>query len=124
LISQGSNTVNLLKFRTAANGSILGVYVSNTGKLGYRNDVAGVATTSSTPVAAGVWHDLQIRIRIDGSAGQTETWLDAVRIDALSKTESLGTLAVGRLQLGDTSSGRTFDVAFDEVAAGTALIGA
>jgi Calcineurin-like phosphoesterase/Bacterial Ig domain/Putative Ig domain len=124
LISQGANTVNLLKFRTAANGSILGVYVTSTGKLGYRNDVAGVSTNTTIPVALGVWHDLQIRVRIDGAAGQTETWMDGVRIDALSKTESLGTSMVGRLQLGDTSSGRTYDVAFDEIAAATSFIGA
>jgi hypothetical protein len=122
LISQGANTVNLLKFRTAANASILGVYVTSTGKLGYRNDVAGVSTNTTTAVDPGVWHELQIRVRIDGTSGQTETWLDGVRVAALSKTESLGTSPVGRLQLGDTSSGRTYDVAFDEVAAATSSI--
>jgi hypothetical protein len=123
LISQGANTVNLLKFRTAANGSILGVYVTSSGKLGYRNDVAGVSTNTTTAVAPGVWHELQIRVRIEGASGQTETWLDGVRVAALSKAESLGTSAVGRLQLGDTSSGRTYDVAFDEITAGTTFIG-
>jgi hypothetical protein len=122
LISRGSNTVNLLKFRTASNASILGVYVSSTGKLGYRNDVAGVSSNSTTNVATGVWHDLQVHARINGSTGETETWLDGVRIAALSKTEALGTSAIGKLQLGDNSSGRTYDVAFDGVAAATGSI--
>lgn len=98
--------------------------MSSTGKLGYRNDVAGASTNSTTSLAIGVWYDLQVRVRINGSTGETETWLDGVRIDALSKSEPLGTSSIGRLQLGDTSSGRTYDVAFDEVAAGTAFIGA
>lgn len=124
IVSQAANTVNLLKFRTAANGSILGVYVSSTGKLGYRNDVAGISSNSTTAVAPGVWHELQVRVRINSSTGETETWLDGVRIAALSKAESFGTSLIGKLQLGDTSSGRTYDAAFDDVKAGTAFIGA
>jgi hypothetical protein len=88
IISQASN-VYLMRFRTSSNTSLLGVYVTNTGKLAYRNDIAGIATTSNTNVTTGVWHDLQVRVFINGSNSQTETWLDGVRIDALSKTESL-----------------------------------
>jgi hypothetical protein len=86
-----------MKFRTGTNASILGVYVSSTGKLGNRNEVAGISSNSTTQMATGVWHELQVRVRINGSTGETETWLDGVRIDALSKTESLGNSTIGRL---------------------------
>jgi len=42
-------------------------------------------------------------------------WLDGVRINDLSRTEGLGGTAIGRIQLGDNSTGRTYDVAFDNV---------
>ena len=114
LINLVSN-VYLMRFRTSTGTSLLGVYVTNTGKLAYRNDVAGVATTSTTVVTTGVWHDLQVRVLINGATSQTETWLDGVQIDALSKTESLGSTLIRRIQLGENSTGRTFDVAFDNV---------
>jgi chitodextrinase len=54
--------------------------------------------------------------------GQAEVWYDGNRIESLSKTESLGTTPIGRIQLGENSSGRTFDVAFDDVVVDTAFI--
>jgi hypothetical protein len=114
IVSLLSN-VYLLKFRTSTGTSLLGVFVSSTGKLAYRNDIAATTSTSTTNVSSGVWHDLQTRVLINGAASQTEVWLDGVRIDALSKTESLGTTPIGRIQLGDNSTARTYDVALDDV---------
>jgi len=121
VVSQASN-VNLLKFRTDSGVSLLGVYVASNGRLAYRNDVTAQSVTSPVGVSAGVWHTLQVHVVVNGAAGQTETWLDDVRIGQLSRTESLGTSPVGRIQLGENSTGRTYDVAFDTVVADTALI--
>jgi len=121
LLSHSTN-VNLLKFRTASNSSLLGVHVSSGGKLGYRNDVAAISRSSSTIVSTGSWHTLQVHVVINGTSSQTETWLDGTRINALSLTESLGTTPIGRVQLGENSAGRTYDVAFDTVALSTALL--
>jgi hypothetical protein len=123
VVSQGpTSNVNVLKFRTGTGASILGVYRSSSGNLAYRNDVAGISTASSTPVSAGVWHDVQVRVLINGVFGATETWLDGIRIAALSKTENFGTSPIGRIQIGENSTGRTYDVAIDEVVADTAFI--
>jgi hypothetical protein len=121
IVSLGSN-VYLLKFRTSSDDSLLGLYVSSQGRLAYRNDVTGVSTTSLTDVAAGVWHDVQVRVRINGANSQTEVWLDGARVDALSETESLGTTPIGRIQLGDNSTGRIYDVVLDNAAANTTFI--
>src|SRR5436305_3233319 len=99
LVSQSSNLF-LLRFRTAGSGSLLGLFVSSTGKLGYRNDVTGVSTTSSTAVSSGVWHGAQVHVHINGASSTTETWLDGVKVAGLSKTESLGTTPVGQIQAG------------------------
>lgn len=121
IISQASN-VYLLKFRTAAGTSILGLYVSNTGRLAIRNDAAGITTTSTTNVNSGVWHDVQIRALVNGASGEIQVWLDGVPIAALNKTETLGTTPIGRIQLGDNSTGRIYDVALDNIQVSSSLI--
>jgi chitodextrinase len=120
--SASNSTVYVLKFRTATGTSILGLYRSPTGRLGYRNDITGVSTTSSTSVGLGAWHQVQVRLRINGTSSQTETWFDGTRIAALSKSENFGTTPIGRLQIGENSTGRTYDLAIDDVGAGTSFI--
>ena len=56
------------------------------------------------------------RTSTNGESGQSEIWLDGVRIDPLSTTASFGTSPIGRVLIGDTSTSRTYDIAFDEVA--------
>jgi hypothetical protein len=116
ILSQGANPVFIQRFRTTSNVAIMGVSLNNVGRLTLRNDVTGVSTVSSTTVTQGVWHQLQTRLLVNGTAGETEVWLDGVRIDSLSKTENLGTIHIGRIQLGETAPGRTYDIAFDRVA--------
>lgn len=118
----GANTY-LLRLRNATLGSIIGVYASSTGKLAYRNDVAGVSVLSTVAVSTGAWHELQLHVNIAGATGLTETWLDGTKVDALSRTENLGTVAVGRLQIGDNATPRTYDLVLDDVAASLSYIG-
>jgi hypothetical protein len=56
-------------------------------------------------------------------SGLTDVWLDGTKITALSKTQNLGTGAIGRIQLGDNSGSRTYDVALDDIAVDTSFIG-
>jgi hypothetical protein len=124
IISQ-VQTMNLLKFRNGDSGtgkSMLGVFVTNGGYLGTRNDVAGTSTFSTTQVARGVWHELQVRVLSNGSAGQAEVWLDGNRVDILSRAEGFGTNLVQRLQLGENGIGLDFDVAYDDVTVDTQFI--
>jgi hypothetical protein len=116
------STVNLLRFQTATGTNLLTPFVSSSGNLMLRNDVQGATLSSTTKVTLNVWHELQVRVRIAGTSGQTEVWYDGVRQSSLSQTPNLGTTAVGRLILGDNVQGRTFDVAFDEVAVSTGFI--
>ena len=70
----------------------------------------------------GVWHDLQVRVGINGSAGEAEFWLDGNRVNVLSKTEAFGTNPVGRIQLGENATGTNFDVVYDDVTVDTRFI--
>jgi chitodextrinase len=118
VVSRGTSSLYLLRFRTATKGAIAAVFVSSTGKLGLRNDVTGTTTTSTTSVSSGAWHTLEFYGSVNGASGQTSVWLDGSPVAALTLTQqSLGTTPIGYLQLGDTTTSRTFDVAFDDVQA-------
>jgi parallel beta-helix repeat protein len=114
-VSSQSTSANLLRLRTEANDAILTVFVTNTDRIAYRNEVANTTTISTVSAARGAWHALQAHVSIDGAASQTEVWLDGTMIAALSQTQSLGTDPIGRLELGDNSSNHSYDVALDEV---------
>jgi hypothetical protein len=119
-----SSQVNLLRHRTAADGSIAYLYLTAAGQLGLRNDVGGFNLTSSTVVAPGSgWHELELHTLINGTSSMVDVWLDGVHIDSLSITTNLGTTAVGRVQIGDVQTGRTYNVVYDDVAFGTQRVG-
>lgn len=119
---QAKNSVYLMRFRTASNTSLLGLYVSGTGKLGYRNDLTDKSVTSAVLVSRRVWHELQVRVRIADANSQIEVWFDGTRVDALSKTEALGTDPIDRIQLGENASQKIYDGFFDDVVVDTRFI--
>src|SRR5207253_3023654 len=112
--TQSATAVNLLRFRTATGAAILTAFVSQTGKLAYRNDVSAVTTTSTTSVGT-TWHELQVHALVTDASSRVDVWLDGLAVPDLSKPESLGPTPIGRIELGETATGRTFDVAFDDV---------
>ena len=117
LLAQGPNVVDLLKLRTGSGAALLTVFASPTGVLGYQNNVTTLSTYSHTPISAGVWHKLELHVLVNGTSSQTQTWLDDQPVPDLTKSESLGTTPIGRIQLGENIGGRSYDVAFDDVLA-------
>src|SRR6476659_4728088 len=111
VISQSTHA-SLVRFRTSSAGAILTILRRSDGKLAYYNEVTGV-TTVGPAVSASAWHELEVHVLINGASSLVEVWLDGTKISALSKTDSLGTSAVGRVYIGDPATGRTFDYAFD-----------
>lgn len=115
VLSQGQNPINLLRLQTSGGAaSLLTLFQSISGNLMLRNDVSGVSIWSSAVPARGVWHEAEVRLKV-GSPGETEVWLDGARLAGLSGAQSVGTTPIGRLLLGDSVKGRTYDVAFDDV---------
>jgi acid phosphatase type 7 len=115
LLAQGANVVDLLKLRTAGGTALLTMFASPTGVLGYQNNITTISTYSRTAISPGVWHKLELHTVVNGAASQTETWLDDQPVADLTRTESLGTTPIGRIQLGENIAGRSYDVAFDDV---------
>ena len=121
LLSQGANTVNVMKFRTAADTPILSVSINNLGNLSYRNDLAGTSFNSTVGVGQGSWQTLQVHVRVADTASQVEVWYNDVLV--ITRTEPLSTNPIGILQLGENTTGLTYNIAFDDIVASLSLIG-
>ncbi len=117
-----SSQVNVLRLRTAADGSLAFMFISTAGKLSLRNDVGAVTVTSATSVASG-WHALELHCVFNGTNSTIEVWLDNVKVNDLSITTNLGVTPIGRLQIGEVNTGRTYQVVIDDVVFNTNKIG-
>lgn len=114
--SQGTGSiVYLARVISPANKYIAGLYRASNGRLGLRNDTLALSTTSTQFITLGEWHELKVRVRINGSSSESEVWYDGARMDTLSLTTNLGTANVGRVQIGDNNGGRTYDITWDDV---------
>ena len=121
-IVSASSQVNILRMRTAADGSLGYLGVSAAGRLMWVNDVGAVTLTSATSVGAG-WHALELRMVVNGAASATEVWLDGARVNDLSVSGNLGATPIGKLQIGEVQNGRVYNIIIDDVAFNTARIG-
>lgn len=111
-----ATTVVLQRVLTAQGTWIAAALVNANGLLAIRNDVTGALATSSTTVTNGAWHTLEVHVRIAGASSRSEVWYDGAYVSPLAKTHDLGLARVGRVQLGDSASGRSYDIAYDDVA--------
>jgi hypothetical protein len=114
VLSQGGNTLYLMRARRSVSSPLVGVYLTATGKLATRNETSSGAGSqaSKTSVEPG-WHLLKLHLLVGGSAGSlTEVWLDGVL--AVTRTDSLGSDPVGAVEIGDRGY-HIGDVVFDDV---------
>ena len=113
VISQGGSNASLVRFRTPAAGLILSIMRrGSNGKLTYYNEVTG-ASTLGPLVTTGSWHELEVHVLINGTSSLVEVWLDGTQVMS-SPGQSLGTNPVGRVYIGDSSIGRSFDYVYDD----------
>ena len=122
-VVSASSQVNLLRLRTAADGSIGYLYVTAAGMLGLRDDAGGVTLSSTTSLTFGTWHSLEVHFTINGISGASEVWLDGNPVADLTTTLDLGTTNIGKIQIGEVLSGRTYDVIFDDIVFSASAIG-
>ena len=64
----------------------------------------------------GAWHTLEAHVLIAGVSSRSQIWYDGRYVSALAKTYDLGVSAIGRIQLGDSATGRSYDIAYDDIA--------
>jgi glucose/arabinose dehydrogenase/PKD repeat protein len=122
VLSKAAVPVTLLSARTLAGAPRLQVFLNPSNRLALRNNTNGAVTTSTSLVSLNAWHTLQLHTVIAGASSSTEVWIDGTKLPALSTTLPLGTAGIGRMMIGDSTTGHQFDIAFDDAAAATAFI--
>jgi Purple acid Phosphatase, N-terminal domain/Calcineurin-like phosphoesterase/Fibronectin type III domain len=121
-VASNSTSANFFGFRTGTSSaaSIVNVYITSTGKLSLRNNIGLVTTTSTKVVSSGTWHKVVLHAIVNGANSSLAVSLDGVTVPDLTLAgQDLGTTPIGRLQVGDTTTARSYDIAIDDVAVAT-----
>jgi hypothetical protein len=115
IVAKDDNALNLIKLRSSDDTALFGIFLSNHGKLANRNDVADNSAVSELTVEPDVWHELDLRLQIVDGIAQVAVEFDGSLVAGLSGPVTLGSSAIGGIQLGENQNGRTFDILFDDV---------
>ena len=110
-VTARTGSVGLWRLRTAADGPIARVWLTDTGILSIRSDVSGVTRSSAVALGTG-WH----LVEMCGTVGTASTWnlyRDGVQI-MNAWVANTGTVPVGRIELGNTNAG-TWTANFDDI---------
>lgn len=115
----GDEWVYLMKFRTAGDDPILSLAIDDDSTLCYRPDALyhDGRYVPDIHVVQGRWHELQARLHVEGSYSWVEVWYDGRFVADLNNSHFLGNDPIGRIQIGESLSARSFDVRFDNVVA-------
>jgi Calcineurin-like phosphoesterase len=112
----GTSSVNFLKLRTATGTALAEVFITPSRVLGLRNDVTAAATNSTTIVTTGTWHTVTLHAIIAGTTSTLDVTYDGTPLATLgSTTANLGTIPIGRIQIGENLTGRTADLSYDTI---------
>ena len=114
-----STSYTLMRLKNPTGGNIARVYVTATGALAACNEVTASCVSSKSWILPGDWYSLQLRTLINGPDGQIQVWLDGHLELTLSRTTDLGTVPVGRLEIGNRPTTSSYDVVIDDVAVDT-----
>ncbi len=118
-VSSRSTGADMLAFRLKSGSAIVTVGTTAAGNLLYRNGTNATVVTSATSLNTGGWHELKLHVKVSGASSLVEVWLDGTPVSDLTRTDSLGTTAIDRLELGDRSTTNSYTITYDEVVADT-----
>jgi hypothetical protein len=122
-VKSAASQVNLLRMRSTGSVSLGYAFVSASGQVGFRNDIAAT-TAMSSAVAGPGWHWIELHLLVNGTVSTNDVWLDGTPLtDISSAMTNLGTSPITEFQIGEVQTGRTYDVVFDDAAFGTQRIG-
>jgi hypothetical protein len=124
-ISQGSRWIYPMRLLTAGGGQIIALFLtggSSSAKIGYQNFITNSTVTSTSTVSRGIWHEIEVHVKVAGASSTEEVWLDGALLTDLSRTDPLGSAAMGRVQLGENGTGAPADIIYDDVSVDTSYI--
>ena len=113
--SQGPNTVALLRLLSRESNSLVGVSLNAGGELSVRNDAADSGLGSSVVVTQEDWHQLTVRISGPRDSPRIDVQLDDSNVAELSGAIDLRGVLIDKVQLGDSTVDRVYDVQYREI---------
>jgi hypothetical protein len=113
VVSRGRAAFSVARLATGSGKNVVAVMLDKSGRLVTLNQTTGKSAVGPV-VTSSAWHTLRVRLVVNGTASSVAVTLDGAPVPALTRTDNLGTTAVGRLYIGDPASGRTFDVVYDD----------
>jgi fibronectin type 3 domain-containing protein len=120
-VNSQSAQATLLRMRDPGALSIGYVYLDTSGRLALHLDGPNTNTVSTLVPNAG-WHVVELHMTV--STGLVQVWLDGAQVPSLNKSGSaLGSNPIGAFQIGETTTGRTYDVVLDDAAFSASRIG-
>jgi hypothetical protein len=118
-----TGTATIMKLRTSNDKALAGLYMTSARKLSLRNDVTATGKSSTTALALGQWYTLELHVVVNGTSSTVEVRVDGNKVTDLSSTATdLGTVGVGMLQIGENSTGPTYDYVYDDVTASAGAV--
>jgi hypothetical protein len=114
-VDSRTTAMHMLRLRSMGNVPLVRVSINGSGRLVYRNEVAGVNRVSTTTPADSVWHELSVRTFADGATGLVTVMLDGVPVAGLDLVENIGTDAIARVTLGDETNVDVHSTAYDDL---------
>lgn len=115
-VSTRTTSANLVGFRTSGGASIVNAYLDTNGRISLRNNIGGVTSYGTATVPAGGWHRIVLHALVNGAGSSLDLTLDGQAVGLNLTGQDLGANPVARLQLGETATGRSYDIALDDVA--------
>jgi hypothetical protein len=109
----------LLRFLKADKTSVVEIAVKPTGQLGYFSNAVKRVRWSTTTLPAAAWTEIEVRAVI-GTSGSAQLWVNGTSV--IARSENLGASPIAKIQIGDNTKGRTYDVRFDDVVASPSFV--
>ena len=109
-----TSSETLFGFRSSSGAFLVHLDVSPAGNLALH----GMPNkTSATPMPIGSWHRLALHVVVNGASSSVDVSIDGTPVPDLSLTgQSFGFNPIATLELGEDTSGGTYDIDFDDVA--------
>lgn len=122
LVKSLASRVTLVRMRSATGADIVSAGVLGNGRLFTRAGSSRKTVVSRRRLPKGAWHELQLDAAPNGATGRIDVWLDGVPVADLSTNAQLGSAPIGRVEIGESATKRTYSVIFDDVGAATTYI--
>ena len=114
--------VTLLRMRSSTGADIVSAGILPSGRLFTRAGPSGKSVASTQALPTNGWHELQLHAAVQAGASRIDVWLDGTPVPDLSRGTQLGSAPVGRVEIGEPATNRTYAAVFDDVAADPAYI--